>query len=199
MRSKKAIELIVKRIKEENDFKANVTTVDITLKLARLLNVLIYRQPLSEKIEAMVMPFLDGRYLMLVNDTKPLRRQIFSMAHELGHIALSHDLSSGDIFSFAIKDDDPETKRMDREADYFAAEFLIPAARLKSIVFSRPTDLNTLLRIFFVSKTAMNKRLSDLGLTDFVKGSKKITPDGNEAIDSQKIERGILWKEPLFR
>ena len=35
---------------------------------------------------------LDGKKLVFINDTKDMRRMRFTLAHELGHVALNHKL-----------------------------------------------------------------------------------------------------------
>lgn len=63
----------------------------------------------------------DGGPAIAVNTNKKIsvERQIFSIAHELGHLVLHQD-SYGDLW------DAPPTEPQEREADAFAAAFLMP-------------------------------------------------------------------------
>jgi Zn-dependent peptidase ImmA (M78 family) len=180
MRSKAAIELIVRNLLEKNKIK--YIDIFVLIKLGRILDVIIKLEPLPEKVEAITIPFYNGKMMILVNRNKIIKRQMFSIAHELGHIVLKHDLSCGDIFFNALNSDDPTIKQMDKEANYFAQELLMPARQVKNFVYNYQMSIEDLCKRFPVSKTAMRKRLEDLGLIDFIKS----TPTGN----SQKIERG---------
>jgi Zn-dependent peptidase ImmA (M78 family) len=70
-------------------------------------------------------------------------RKRFTIAHEIGHFLLGHTCEGADI------DSEPE-----REANQFAAEFLIPIAFVKEDYKANP-DLDDLAKKYIVSKTAM--------------------------------------------
>jgi Zn-dependent peptidase ImmA (M78 family) len=91
----------------------------------------------------------------------PVRRR-FTLAHELGHYALSHGPAFRDEpNAFSSQNRDPR----EREANQFAAELLMPADAVRKIVGSgtvRSTE--DLAGIFHVSKVAMAYRVSNLGM-----------------------------------
>jgi Zn-dependent peptidase ImmA (M78 family)/DNA-binding XRE family transcriptional regulator len=66
----------------------------------------------TNKVDAVSQWFPDGPPLFFVNDSIPTDRMRFSLAHEIGHVVM-HQLPTDD---------------MEREADRFASEFLMPAA-----------------------------------------------------------------------
>jgi len=74
---------------------------------------------------------LRERGLIVLNGDQPPQRQRFSLAHELGHFALHHHLLKGQLQSIDI-DHPPDgldahgDKVLEREADIFASELLIP-------------------------------------------------------------------------
>jgi Zn-dependent peptidase ImmA (M78 family)/transcriptional regulator with XRE-family HTH domain len=70
----------------------------------------------SNKVDAVSQWFVDAPPLFFVNEAIPADRMRFSLAHEIGHIVM-HQLP---------------TKDMEREADRFAAEFLMPQAQVSS-------------------------------------------------------------------
>jgi Zn-dependent peptidase ImmA (M78 family) len=79
--------------------------------------------------------FVRSKRVIAINLDKPLRRQRFSLAHELGHYALNHDYLKqlGDEIDI---DHPPEASRfghrtLEAEADEFANELLVPGALLK--------------------------------------------------------------------
>jgi hypothetical protein len=83
---------------------------------------------------------LDGllvrnKRVIAINCDKPLRRQRFSLAHELGHYVLNHDYLK-QLGSEIDIDHPPETahishRPLEAEADEFANELLVPGEILK--------------------------------------------------------------------
>lgn len=65
----------------------------------------------------------NGKYVICYNEMQhPLQRVRWTLAHEIGHIALGH-----------LYDNETPYDVLDREADAFACEFLAPALVLYSI------------------------------------------------------------------
>jgi Zn-dependent peptidase ImmA (M78 family) len=85
-------------------------------------------------------------------------RQRFSLAHELGHICLDHDL----VLAERVEGEDVKDE-IEKEADEFAAELLMPIEIFKK-AFSATSDLETLAEKFEVSTTAVSVRLLKLHL-----------------------------------
>lgn len=69
---------------------------------------------------------LDGQPLILVSRNKPIPRQRFTAAHELGHILLGHIGQTGLVNREPSADDNP----LEHEANVFAARLLAPACVL---------------------------------------------------------------------
>lgn len=88
-------------------------------------------------------------------------RQRFTIAHELGHWALSHGRSFRDEPSnFSTTSYSPK----ERAANQFAAELLMPADAVNvAISQQRISDIGQLARMFNVSQIAMTYRLQNLG------------------------------------
>jgi Zn-dependent peptidase ImmA (M78 family)/DNA-binding XRE family transcriptional regulator len=108
----------------------------------------------SPKISAVSIPPLDGApHLIFTNGTQPADRDRFSLAHELAHLVLHGEITT------------PESA--EREADEFAAEFLMPAAeirtQLKGLNLQRAAQLKAVWR---VSMAAIIRRARDLGIVD---------------------------------
>ncbi len=78
-----------------------------------------------------------GRYIIFYNQDMPSPRLAFSVAHEIGHIVLGHDIER--ITEYRKKNDSRFNQLYERseiEANYFAACLLMPEAvinRLKSL------------------------------------------------------------------
>lgn len=93
----------------------------------------------------------DGtlRYLVIYYVQRPLTRMWWSLAHEFGHILLGHA-------------ENPPTRhvpRLDRQADMFAAELLMP---LGAIMEVRQQSAEWIAERFGVSLQAAANRLEDL-------------------------------------
>lgn len=100
----------------------------------------------------------DGQQapLLLVSDHAPADRCRFSLAHELGHLVMHHSPGTG--------------ASQEKEADAFAAEFLMPAADIRQALaggvdLPRLADLK---RQWKVSMAALLRRAQTLGaITDW--------------------------------
>ncbi|MFM0695220.1 ImmA/IrrE family metallo-endopeptidase [Paraburkholderia graminis] len=95
------------------------------------------------------------------NGNDPLVRQRFTIAHELGHFALSHGPRFRDSTeSFSLSNYDP----IEADANKFAAELLMPAAVVNGMIRTRGiTDFEQLASMFNTSSVAMKYRLKNLG------------------------------------
>lgn len=90
-------------------------------------------------------------------------RRRFALAHELGHVVLRHDpILPG------LRNDPRE-----RQANAFAAEFLMPEDLLRQefldrIALGQPTQIPLLARTFLVSRESMAIRCQELGLVESI-------------------------------
>lgn len=111
--------------------------------------------------------------VFLVNDRIPTDRMRWTLIHEVGHIVMHRF----------------PTERMEREADEFAAEFLMPAREIKSqlsdITLARLASLKPYWR---VAMSALLRRASDLGT---------ITPRTKQYLWTQMGMRGYRKHEPV--
>lgn len=120
-----------------------------------LAGIIIARSNLeSPKIAAISLDNV-GSYpaLIILNRGLPADRERFTLAHELGHLVMHSVLVT--------------TDEAEREADAFAAEFLMPAAEirtaLKGITLARAAQLKMVWR---VAISALVRRARDLGVID---------------------------------
>lgn len=70
---------------------------------------------------------IDGRPLILVSRNKPVPRQRFTAAHELGHVLLGHVEEGGRLVN---REPSPGDNPLEREANVFASRLLAPACVL---------------------------------------------------------------------
>lgn len=133
----------------------------------------------------------NGQSYIMVNDsiTNEGRRN-FTIAHELGHYFLCHELRNGQCFDAVILEDGTAVNVIEREANYFASCLLMPESKIKPAFFSllknshkaKTKDFlhvnnNTwgiwcgirdkLIKRYGVSEAALRYRLSDLRLAKF--------------------------------
>lgn len=128
-------------------------------RLAWDLGIPVLNARFSERLSGVLVPETCGnetRYLIFVNSRHRRTRRRFSIAHELGHFFLHRGLQPA--FTHLRK---PHGK-LEREADLFAAELLMPEADVR--LAARLTDFSGLIQVFEVSAAAMRRRLAELGV-----------------------------------
>jgi len=106
---------------------------------------------------------LKKRKLVIgVNKNHSSLRQHFSIAHELGHFLLGHDLGvNEDDF---VDDTFDKSLPIEREANIFAAMLLMPKKWVEKSVKEKGMEVPRLAREFKVSEQAMTIRLLELNL-----------------------------------
>jgi Zn-dependent peptidase ImmA (M78 family) len=91
-----------------------------------------------------------------VSASLPQTSQRYAIAHEIGHVALEHPRY---VFCAAGRQDDI----LEREADYFAREFLVPLATLRR-AFRFCRDYEQLAEKFLLDRDVMYIRFAETGL-----------------------------------
>ena len=140
------------------DYKLNQVPTDLK-KLVEGLGLKFIELNDPEDIDGAILE-IDGKPKMAVlNTTKSIARQRFTLAHELGHIFLNH--TKRDIYDAEMSregEDQISSKSnkppKETEADIFASELLIPYEQLKKNK-DKLGDLDALAELFQVSKQAM--------------------------------------------
>ncbi len=131
---------------------------DILRALERTTDVLVFVRALGD--DALEGAFwFSQKPFVLVNASKPLVRQRFTLAHEFGHYFLGH----GNTYDVSVNWSNRDPKEV--QANFFAASFLMPApaiaaalSRMAATTFDFDT-LVTLATQFGVSAKAMRIRL----------------------------------------
>jgi hypothetical protein len=106
----------------------------------------------------------DGRYVVRINKNRPRVHRRFTLAHELKHVI---DYPYARIWHAGLAADDPQSQqwRIERIADAFAANLLMPTMLIKRAWMRGLQNPRTLAQVFEVSVEAMRIRLDSLGLT----------------------------------
>lgn len=117
--------------------------------------------------------YKDGAFTIVINNTKPERRQHFTLGHELGHYFLHQDILKdqkaildGDAWldnHVLYRLDSAKRTQVETESNNFAASLLMPADLVKH-GWQITKDVRELADIFQVSTVAMSIRLTQLGL-----------------------------------
>ncbi len=135
------------------------------LHIAKSMGVGVFK---SETLDTIGQVSLDGagNYKIVIdpNQSKPRRR--FTVAHELGHIALGHLRPGETLFRDGVEQFFATTKDpREVAANKFAAQLLMPAELVKT-AFEKMPDMSVQrgAEIFGVSEAAMGYRLINLGL-----------------------------------
>lgn len=117
----------------------------------------------------------ENKFKIYINSSDPKNRQRFTLAHELGHYFLHKDylqkkqhivLDNQENIMFrpsVWQDDDEETRKNDEEANFFAAELLMPEDMVRRARWVT-RDIKALTEIFQVSPIAITYRLTNLWL-----------------------------------
>lgn len=135
------------------------TTVPVQIKeIAEKLGLKIVEFDFQNSISGVLK---KDRGIIGVNKKHHNVRKRFTIAHELGHFLLGHEIGKDD--SIIDGDFDKPTDR-EREANIFASQILMPEEILKDEVKKHQINLKKLAEIFEVSEQAMTIRLLDLDL-----------------------------------
>jgi len=126
-------------------------------------NIAVFFWPLDrDPISGLTINHTHLGPIVLVNASQLRRRQLFTLAHELGHVWLHRDQQ-------IVISRTSERTPLERQADAFAAEFLMPEAELKRALARLQArgelgvaQIVALHRVFGVSYKAMLVRLRRL-------------------------------------
>lgn len=96
---------------------------------------------------------------ILLDETDPYTRKMFTLAHELGHYFLHQDIVTDIVYRERTKG---KRAKLEKQADEFAAELLMPEAAIR-LFWPVTSSVQQLAGIFSVSYVAMLNRLRHLG------------------------------------
>jgi hypothetical protein len=109
----------------------------------------------------------DKRYpagfCVIVNETEPLNRQRFTIAHEMAHYVLHRDLIGDGVTDNAMYRSSLSDE-FERQADQLAGKILLPAQAVKDAYRAGNVSFAKLSEMFTASQDAIRIRLKELGL-----------------------------------
>ncbi len=106
-----------------------------------------------------------GAYTIELSKNEPLRRQKFSLAHEIAHIVL-HKIDEDPLVEYRrpiLEYADPNDLYKETQANAFAAALLIPKSAAER-AWRELNDIDDFAEMFQVSRSAAYNRLNNLGL-----------------------------------
>lgn len=149
----------------------------------------VFRYPLGEDAILGIAARYGNDRVIITNSSLILSREIYTAAHELGHHVLHLTERNDAIVDDADSEQDDEDE-IERDANYFAACFLMPSKTLEEYVKeylfkTRQTqlqgiDISKIQSEFNVSFEALVNRLSAI---------KVITPEEKTALEEEKAEK----------
>ncbi len=106
------------------------------------------------------------KYVITLNDNKNYYHNIFTTAHEIGHCLMHSAIvkSKGFMERKPTGEYDPEDISMEREANNFAANLLMPEPKFAEVFYQSGGKLDAVQRFFQVSLEAVTYRANNLGL-----------------------------------
>lgn len=154
---KEARHIVASLLKAINITEAPVVLNDICKQIKKTSDLTVHgTDRLSGNIDA-VLKRVDNKVFILYNTSKPINRQRFSIAHELGHFYMGHVFGNSSI--------DLGSKNNDEiEANHFAAYLLMPPTLLRADIKAGTRDIAVLSKRYQVSEDAMWWQIDKAGL-----------------------------------
>ena len=142
---------------------AGVAGAPVSLReVVSVLNLsLVERACEPFRSEAALVPLGEGRAIEVRGGADERRRR-FTIAHEIGHFVLGHEKVAPERGG----ETNMAGRRLEREADLFAAELLMPEHLVRQAALEDGADPHRLADRFEVSVQAMSVRLRRLGLAE---------------------------------
>lgn len=101
----------------------------------------------------------SGEWLIVYDDSDSTGRKRFTIAHELGHILLGHQLREGEHHTRVFSKDRPE---IETEADVFAARILSPACVLWALDLHTAEEIMERCQISYTAAQIRAERMKIL-------------------------------------
>lgn len=126
---------------------------------AKAVGLPIYSLDLPDGVSGMLRRNKDGSFECYVDRSEPSVRQRFTAAHELGHYVLHRDNIGETLEDNYLLRAEGMSSSQETEANYFAADLLMPRDLIAKAIEAGTRDVRALARLFKVSEIAMSIRL----------------------------------------
>ena len=148
--------------------------VDLDI-LAKKMKIRIKHEDLENDVSGFLV-IKEGRSVIVLNKNHPPNRKRFTLAHEIGHYTLHKELDEifldSNLTYFRSKDYSNKDSNIEKEANCFAAELLMPKPIIAKLIednninISDENDFSNLAKTLKVSERALAIRLMKLGYLD---------------------------------
>ncbi|MCA6085778.1 ImmA/IrrE family metallo-endopeptidase [Candidatus Endomicrobiellum agilis] len=141
----------------------NIKTDPLDLEaLASSLKIKIKKIERQDDISGMLFK-KDNNYIIEINSLNHLRRQRFTLAHELAHFCLHRHLNTAfkDVVFFRGADQSIE----EIQANDFASKLVMPEKKFREAVAQGKNSIEQLSDLFQVSSLAVRVRAKNLGFS----------------------------------
>ena len=134
-------------------------------EVAKALGIAVYPWSFIDDVSA-VLVRSSRLTAIAINEKHPETRQRFSVAHELGHAVLGHaeNLYIEFVAPMLFQEQSPQRIDHEREANWFAADLLMPAESVREDYKRFKGDVSQMAKHYKVSEQAMWARLQALHL-----------------------------------
>lgn len=142
------------------DNKIDSLPVDV-VKIVRDNGILLVKNSQANELrknEAGISIFDGKQWFIVYDDTLPLGRKRFTVAHELGHIFLGHPLVAG----FHARTTGGKLPQTENEANVFASRFLAPACVLWGLNAHTAAEISRFCEISKEAAEIRAKRMAEL-------------------------------------
>lgn len=146
--------------------KVSKAPVDVH-NIAKLLGFTVIESDFPDKYSGEI--FIEGEVKSIgVNKNHTVKRQRFTIAHELGHYLNGHQYfdEDGEMLEDTEFDFNNPLHKQEREANLFASELLMPKEFLIKDLEELGLNMNKLTERYQVSEQAMWIRLTSLRLAE---------------------------------
>ena len=143
--------------------------------LAKKLGIKVEDEDLEDEVSGFLVT-KNGRSTVVLNKNHHPNRKRFTLAHEIGHFTLHKGVDEvfldANLTYFRSKDYPEADSNIEREANRFAAELLMPKKIIKSLISENEIDISdeidfaNLAKVLKVSERALAIRLMSLGYLD---------------------------------
>lgn len=156
----------IRELLDQIDYKSGI--VDL-IKIAKNLGIRVIDEELPKDVSGVLDCRVSDDPIILINKNHPLNRRRFSLAHEIAHFRL-HNMSGVHMDKVFLRSDAPTLGKVkiEREANRYAAELLLPEPELRQAWKELPDDwfyenpIQIIAKIFGVSEAALLIRLQQL-------------------------------------
>ncbi len=149
---------IIKKAKEEGLYSGDILKIEELI--SKLDNIKIEYKDMDPSLSGSL-SYQDGQWVMCINENHNIKRQRFTIAHELGHFMLHKNKNVEFKDSTFFRGNEMDS--IEYNANEFAARLLMPEEIVRKLISNGLKNIGELASKFGVSSAAMKHRVLSLG------------------------------------